>query len=289
MTKNKPLIRPCLKWAGGKRQLLSEIKKYLPKNIQDYTYYEPFIGAGAVFFDLRPKKAVINDVNAQLILTYTAIKENLEDLIRLLTQHQEKNNEKNNKEYFYKIRNLDRDRAAFDRLANAEKAARVIFLNKTCFNGLYRVNSQGLFNVPRGRYKNPVICEEIALRQISAYLNENEIGILNGDFEYALMGAGENSFVYFDPPYHSPGRANFTSYQAEGFNEEDQKRLRNSMIEMTNRGARCLLSNSDTAYIRELYDCKLFDIVSVKARRHINSDSAGRGSVNEVLIKNWRD
>jgi DNA adenine methylase len=289
MTKNKPLIRPCLKWAGGKRQLLSEIKKYLPKNIQDYTYYEPFIGAGAVFFDLRPKKAVINDVNAQLILTYTAIKENLEDLIRLLAQHQEKNNEKNNKEYFYKIRNLDRDRAAFDRLANAEKAARVIFLNKTCFNGLYRVNSQGLFNVPRGRYKNPVICEEIALRQISAYLNENEIGILNGDFEYALMGAGENSFVYFDPPYHSPGRANFTSYQAEGFNEEDQKRLRNSMIEMTNRGARCLLSNSDTGYIRELYDCKLFDIVSVKARRHINSDSAGRGSVNEVLIKNWRD
>jgi DNA adenine methylase len=289
MTKSRPLIRPCLKWAGGKRQLLSEIKKYFPGNIQNYTYYEPFVGAGAVFFDLRPQRAVINDVNAQLILTYTAIKENVEDLIRLLTRHQEKNNEKNNKEYFYTIRNLDRDRTAFDLLPNVEKAARLIFLNKTCFNGLYRVNAQGLFNVPRGRYKNPAICEETVLRQISGYLNENEIGILNGDFEYALTTAGENSFVYFDPPYHSPGRANFTSYQAEGFNEEDQKRLRNSMIDMTNRGARCLLSNSDTAYIRELYDCGLFDIIPVKARRHINADSTGRGSVNEVLIKNWKD
>jgi DNA adenine methylase len=285
MAENNPLVRPFLKWAGGKRQLLSEIKKHLPGNMQDYTYYEPFIGAGAVFFDLQPRKAVINDSNVQLITAYTAIKENVEELIRLLAGHREKNN----KEYFYEIRNLDRDRVKFNRMTNAEKAARLIFLNKTCFNGLYRVNSQGLFNVPRGRYKNPAICEATALRQISGYLNDNEITVLNGDFEYAVMGAGENSFIYFDPPYHSPGRANFTSYQADGFNREDQERLRDVMIKMTNRGARCLLSNSDTEYVRALYDYNFFDIISVKARRPINSVSAGRGSVNEVLIRNWKE
>jgi DNA adenine methylase len=285
MAKNNPLIKPYLKWAGGKRQLLSEIKKYLPKNIQNYTYYEPFIGAGAVFFDLQPKKAVINDFNTQLVLTYTIIKEDVEELIKLLKQHKEKNNE----EYFYKIRNLDRNNIEFNKLTNAEKAARLIFLNKTCFNGLYRVNSQGLFNVPYGNYKNPAICEEIVLRQISNYFNTHEINILNRDFEYAVMTAGKNSFIYFDPPYHSPDKTNFTGYQADGFNESEQERLRNVMIKMTNRGVKCLLSNSDTEYIRELYDYKIFDIISVQAKRCINSDSAGRGNVNEVLVRNWRD
>jgi len=285
MAKNNPLIKPYLKWAGGKRQLLAEIKKYLPKGINNYVYYEPFIGAGAVFFELQPKKAVINDFNTQLILTYNVIKDYVEELILLLKKYQNNNNE----EYFYKIRNIDRDEEKFNTLTNIEKAARLIFLNKTCFNGLYRVNSQGLFNVPYGKYKNPAICEEIVLRQVSNYLNTNEITILSKDFEQAVLTANKKSFIYFDPPYHSPDKTNFTGYQANGFDEGEQERLRNIIVKMTNRGIKCLLSNSDTGYIRELYNYDFFDIIPVQAKRAINSDSAGRGVVNELLIKNWKE
>jgi DNA adenine methylase len=285
MIKNNPLIKPYLKWAGGKRQLLTDIKKCLPKGMNDYIYYEPFVGAGAVFFELQPRKAVINDFNEQLILTYNVIKKNVDDLIILLKKYQEKNNE----EYYYEIRNIDRDLIKFNKLTDTEKAARLIFLNKTCFNGLYRVNSQGLFNVPYGKYKNPAICEEIVLRQINNYLNSNEIIILNNDFEHAVSTADKKSFVYFDPPYHSPDKTNFTGYQADGFNENEQERLRSVIVKMTNRGVKCLLSNSDTVYIRELYNHDFFDIMPVQAKRVINSDSAGRGIVNEVLIKNWKD
>jgi DNA adenine methylase len=184
---------------------------------------------------------------------------------------------------------MDRNEKNFTKLSNIEKAARLIFLNKTCFNGLYRVNSQGFFNVPYGKYKNPSICEEIVLRQISNYLNSNEITILSKDFEQALLTENKKSFVYLDPPYHSPDKTNFTGYQANGFGESEQERLRNVMIKMTNRGVKCLLSNSDTEFIRELYNYDFFEIISVLAKRTINSDSAGRGSVNELLIKNWKE
>jgi DNA adenine methylase len=283
MAKNNPLIKPYLKWAGGKRQLLSEIKKYLPKGINNYTYYEPFIGAGAVFFELQPKKAIINDFNTQLILTYTVIKENVEELIALLKACKGKNSE----EYFYQTRNLDRDIVTFEKLTDTEKAARLIYLNKTCFNGLYRVNSQGLFNVPYGKYKNPAICEELVLRQVSNYLNANDISVLNEDFERAVLNADENSFIYFDPPYHSPDKTNFTGYQADGFGDEEQQRLRDLVVSMTNQGAKCLISNADTDYIRGLYNHDFFDIISVQAKRTINSNSGGRGNVNEVLINNF--
>lgn len=282
MEKNDPPIKPYLKWAGGKRQLLAEIKKHFPRNINNYTYYEPFVGAGAVFFSLRPEKAVINDLNSQLILTYRAVKENVEELIALLGGH------KNERGYYYALRNLDREAGAFNGLTDTEKAARLIFLNKTCFNGLYRVNSRGFFNVPYGKYRNPAICEESLLRQISHYLNAHAIIILNGDFESAVSGADKNSFVYFDPPYHSPDKANFTGYQADGFGEEEQRRLRDLMVTMTRRGVKCLLSNADTEYIRRLYHYGFFDIVSVQAKRSINADSTGRGKVSEVLIKNWK-
>jgi DNA adenine methylase len=277
----KHIIKPYLKWAGGKRQLLPEIRKHLPADIGSRLYCEPFIGAGAVFFDLLPKKALINDCNTQLIISYRAIKNNVEDLVALLKEHERKNA----KDYYCQKRNLDRDGASFDRLTGAEKAARFIYLNKTCYNGLYRVNSRGLFNVPYGRYKNPLICEEPVLRQISAYLNANDISITNDDFEKAVSAADENCFVYFDPPYHRLKATGFTGYQADGFGEREQERLEKVFTELTNRNVKCLLSNSDTEFIRRLY--QEYEIIPVQAKRAINSDSSGRGPVGEVLVRNY--
>ncbi len=285
MAKNNPLVKPFVKWAGGKRQLLSEIQKHVPKRFGSYTYYEPFVGGGAVFFELQPKKAVINDVNAQLVMAYAAVRDSVEELLAALRAYKSKNDEAQ----YYAVRDLDRDAETFGRMTDVEKAARLLFLNKTCYNGLYRVNAQGLFNVPFGRYKNPSICAENALRATGAYLSANKITILQGDFEQAAARAGKNSFVYFDPPYYSPGKTNFTGYCAEGFGERDHERLRNLMLRLTERGAKCLLSNSDTDFIRALYDRECFDLVSVKAKRVINSDAAGRGTVDEVLIRNWKE
>jgi DNA adenine methylase len=257
------------------------IREHIPPGI--HTYYEPFVGAGAVFLALRPPRAVINDRNSQLILAYKIIRERVEELIALLRRHAERNS----KDYYYAVRNMDRDADAFKGLTETEKAARLIFLNKTCYNGLYRVNSRGHFNVPRGAYKNPAICEEALLRRISEYLNSNDISIMNADYEGAVAGAGSDSFVYFDPPYHSPGNTNFTGYQAGGFGEDEQRRLRDVYLALTGRGVKCLLSNSDTEFIRALYHYKFLNIVPVRAKRFINADPSGRGSVYELLIKNW--
>lgn len=284
MARKNPLIKPYLKWAGGKRQLLPEIRKYLPSRINNYTYIEPFVGAGAVFFDLQPRRAIINDSNSQLILTYNVIKNHVEELIEVLEVHKEKNSE----EYYYEIRSLDRNFKEFNNMTDIEKAARLIFLNKTCYNGLYRVNSQGLFNVPYGRYKNPAICEAPVLRAVSTFLSNNEIVIMNDDFTAAVQNADSCTFIYFDPPYHSPNNTNFTGYQADGFDENEQLRLRDAFVNLTNQGVKCLLSNSDTDFIRDIYADNRFEIIKILARRAINADAAGRGNVNEVLIKNWR-
>lgn len=283
MQKN-PLIKPYLKWAGGKRQLLAEIHKYLPESMDDFSYYEPFVGAGAVFFDLQPKKAVINDSNSQLVLTYNVIKNNIECLIEALKEHQIRHCE----EYYYEVRAQDRKVKEFQELNDVEKAARLIYLNKTCYNGLYRVNSHGLFNVPYGKYKNPSICEESVLRGIHRYFQTKNITILNGDFSDALCGVNRKSFVYFDPPYHSPDNANFTGYQANGFDKNEQIRLRNVAVELTRKGVKWLLSNSDTPFIREIYNDLSFEIITVSATRRINSVSSGRGDINEVIVKNWK-
>ena len=275
------VLKPYLKWAGGKRQLLPEITENLPSKAGEYTYYEPFAGAGAVLFALRPEKAVINDRNTQLMISYQAVKDELGVLITLLQEYQKNNS----RELFYRIRNLDRNPGEFERLTRAEKAARVIFLNKTCYNGLYRVNARGLFNVPYGRNKNPRICEEALLRRVSAYLNSRDITLLNGDFEQAVKGAGKKAFIYFDPPYYAEGKPGFTGYQASGFSAGDQERLRDVFTAAADRGAKCLLSNSDTGFIRDLY--RDFSITRVLAKRVINSDAASRGSVGEVLIRNY--
>ncbi|MDP3445542.1 MAG: DNA adenine methylase [Ignavibacteria bacterium] len=277
--KKNPLIKPYLKWAGGKRQLLNDIRPFIPTRFT--TYYEPFVGAGAVLFDLQPKRAVINDFNEQLITTYRIIKNNVEELIVLLRDYKEKNSD----EFFYAIRELDRDREAFGKLSDIEIAARFIFMNKTCYNGLYRVNSSGLFNVPYGKYKNPMICDEPVLRAVSHYLSSNDIELHSGDFAAVLNTADRNSFVYFDPPYHSDDDTNFTGYQAGGFNAVEQTRLRDVFDELSRRGVKCLLSNADTPFIRELY--ANYTIETVMAKRAINSDADGRGDVKEVLIRNY--
>jgi DNA adenine methylase len=275
------LVKPYMKWAGGKRQLLPEIRRHMPDNVSRYTYYEPFIGAGAVFFNLQPHNAVINDCNEQLILTYRTIRDNVDDLIRALRIHAGQNSE----EYYYAVRAQDRDADAFRVSSNVEKAARMIYLNKTCYNGLYRVNAQGLFNVPYGKYARPAICEESVLRAIHRYFYDNNIQILNGDFAHAVQTAARNAFVYFDPPYHSTGNTGFTGYQTAGFHEGEQIRLRNTFAQVSANGAKCLLSNADTPFIRELY--RGYEIIGVRARRAINSDAAGRGNVSELLFKSW--
>lgn len=276
MKKNK-LIAPFLKWVGGKRQLMPAIKELIPKNYTNY--YEPFIGGGAVFFDLQPKNAVINDFNAELINVYKTIKENPEELISDLKIH------KNESEYFYDLRALDRE-DNFENLSNIKKASRVIYLNKTCYNGLYRVNNSGEFNSPFGRYKNPNIVNETTIRAVSKYLNTNKITILNGDFEDALKEIKKGSFVYFDPPYHPVSESsNFTGYVQGGFDIYEQVRLRDLCNKLNEIGINFLLSNSATQFIEDLY--KDYKISYVKANRSINSNAKKRGEIDEVLIRNY--
>jgi DNA adenine methylase len=280
-TAKKTSIKPFVKWAGGKRQLLPEIRKHLPPDIDDRVYFEPFVGAGALLFDLMPQKAVVNDFNTDLILAYRVIKDHVEELIKTLNHHRQQHCS----EYYYEIRARDREKD-FGVSADIEKAARLIYLNKTCYNGLYRVNSKGIFNVPLGKHKKLNICEEPLFRAINAYLNSADIRILNTDFEQAVSKADNNSFVYFDPPYHSSEKNGFKAYQAKGFDENEQIRLRDVFLGLTERGIPCLLSNADTGMIRDLYSNNVFSIVSVRARRAINSDQNGRGKVDEVLVRN---
>lgn len=276
MAKNNSL-QPFLKWAGGKRQLLPEIRKYIPQKFN--TYYEPFVGAGAVLFDIQPKKAVINDINFELVNTYKAIKSNVDELLVELNKH------KNTQDHFYKIRDLDRQEG-FNQLSSVERASRIIFLNKTCFNGLFRVNSQGQFNVPFGRYKNPQIVNETVLRAVHSYLNTNDVLILNEDFKTVVAKAKKGDFIYFDPPYHPVSEtASFTGYSLDGFNKDDQIRLRDTFADLDKRGCHVLLSNSATDFIKDLYSD--FHIEIVSASRNINSVASKRGKIDEVLVMNY--
>jgi DNA adenine methylase len=278
MKKNK-LVAPVLKWVGGKRQIIPELITHLPKNISSLKYYEPFIGGGALFFHLEPKKAVINDYNSELINVYKVIKNNLEELLIDLRKHE------NLPDYFYKIRGIDRQ-PLFDDLNDVQHASRIIYLNKTCFNGLYRVNSSGEFNSPFGRYTNPNIVNEPILRAVSRFLNSNDIKILNGDYEQALQEITVDSFVYLDPPYHPISESsNFTGYIQGGWNAGHQNRLKRVCDNLNERGVKFLLSNSSAPLIRELYSD--YKIISVNANRSINSDGEKRGQIEELLIKNY--
>ena len=265
-------LRPFLKWAGGKTKLIQQYIPCFPKKFK--TYYEPFLGGGAIFFYLNPQLAVLTDINAELVNTYRCVKNNVEELILLLKEHQLKHS----KEYYYGVRQGNG-------ITPIEKAARLIYLNKTCFNGLYRENSKGEFNVPIGKYKNPKICNAALLRSVSAALQPTQIDVR--PFEDILKYASSSDdFVYFDPPYYplSP-TSNFTAYSRYSFSEDDQIRLKEVFAELAGRDVKVMLSNSDSQFIRGLY--KDFNIHSISASRLINSNAMKRGKITEVLITSY--
>jgi DNA adenine methylase len=275
--KNK-LVRPFVKWAGGKRQILPEILQSIPHKFNKY--FEPFVGGGALFFELQPKEAVINDLNSELINLYKVIKNNPKELIDELKLYQ------NTSDYFYKIRELDRN-PNFDKLSEIKKASRILYLNKTCYNGLFRVNSQGQFNVPFGNYKQPNIINDIVIMAVSNYLNSANLLMLSGDFEESLKKAKKNDFVYLDPPYDPVSEiSSFTGYTLNGFGKDEQKRLKNVCDRLNEKGVKFLLSNSYTDFINELYK-KEYNINIISASRSINSIGDKRGKISEVLIRNY--
>lgn len=272
------LVSPIVKWVGGKRQLLDDIMPLIPKHS---TYVEPFVGGAAVLFELQPKKAIINDYNSELINVYNIIKSKPEELINILEDHKEKNSE----EHFYETRALDRD-ILFNELTDIEKAARIIYLNKTCYNGLYRVNLSGQFNTPYGKYKNPNIVNASTIRAVSKYFNNNNIRIDTGDYKNALKGLRKGAFVYFDPPYVPISTSSsFTGYTEGGFSLENQEELKKQCDKLNARGINFLLSNSDCEFIRELYQD--YKIITVRAKRNINRNGGSRGEINEVLVMNY--
>lgn len=273
-----------LKWAGGKGQLIHELRKNLPTKFNNY--YEPFAGGASLFFfikkNLPDKKCTISDINEELISSFKVVKYNLKELIQELKKLRE-NYDKKGVRYYYEVRDLIKD---VEKLSDIEKAARFIFLNKTCWNGLYRVNSEGKFNVPSGKYKNPKIFDEKNLREVRKLLIDTKI--MKADFSVILKLAKKGDFIYFDPPYFPISKTScFTDYTKSGFNEEDQKKLGKIFKKLDRRGCFIMLSNSDTKLIRELYkDYKKY-IRVVHARRAINRIGSKRGPINELIIRNY--
>ncbi|MBW4605871.1 MAG: DNA adenine methylase [Hassallia sp. WJT32-NPBG1] len=268
------LPRPFLKWAGGKSNLIQQYLTYLPSTNNYKNYYEPFLGGGAVFFHILPSNAILTDINAELITTYRCVRDNVEELISLLKEHENKHS----RDYYYNVR-------ANPGKSDLENAARLIYLNKTCFNGLYRVNSQNKFNVPLGKYKNPNICPQDLLFAASEALSRAEIK--HADFTEVLNHAtSSEDFVYFDPPYYPISKTSyFTSYTSYSFEENQQIQLRDIFVKLSERGVKLMLSNSDCEFIRNLYSG--FNIYTISAARAINSNAKKRGKINEILVTSY--
>jgi DNA adenine methylase len=268
--------RPFVKWAGGKRQLLPELRRHVPKHHgpeQQGRYFEPFVGGGALFFELRPARAVLTDVNERLIRTYRGVRDDVEHVIALLRSYERDHEEA----FFYRLRDMD-----IDADGDAQVAAWFIYLNKVGFNGLYRVNRQNRFNVPFGRHKNPTICDEATLRACSRALAGATIEV--ADFESAVASAAPGDLVYFDPPYVPLSvTSSFTSYTSSGFDSKAQLRLRDLALQLKQRGVHVMLSNSSAEFVRELYE-EGFTISEVSATRLVNSKATGRGAITELII-----
>lgn len=274
-------LKPFVKWAGGKTQILPDILKMIPNSFN--TYFEPFLGGGALLFQLKPINAVLSDYNSELITAYNCFKDktSFKLMVDEILNHQMNHSE----EYYYQIREMDRQ-PEFSNLPNHLRAARMIYLNKSCFNGLYRVNSKGFFNVPSGKYTSVSAYDEVLYNNLYKYLSHQSIVILNEDFEKAVSSAQKGDFVYFDPPYDTfDDKNNFTTYTKNSFGKDEQKRLASVFIELDKRGVKVMLSNHNTEFIRELYG--QFNIKVINARRSINSVSSGRGNVEEVIVTNY--
>ncbi|MEO9310246.1 MAG: DNA adenine methylase [Nitrososphaera sp.] len=273
--------RPFVKWAGGKRQLLSVIERHMPTEFG--CYYEPFLGGGAVMFHLLSKnpdiRCKVSDLNSDLILAYITIRDRVEELIESLQNHA-KNYHKNPDSYYYQVRDNEPTN-------QIDKVARLLFLNRTCFNGLYRVNSKGKFNVPLGRYSNPNIVNEENLYAVSHALQSKKISISCRDFSSVLQDAKKGDFVYFDPPYQPVSKtANFTSYTNKDFTYKDLQKLVDVSEKLTDRGCKVLHSNSNSKEVRKLFS-KNWKVIEISANRAINSDSTKRTGQTELLIKNY--
>lgn len=276
---NNVKVAPFLKWAGGKRQLLNQIKERMPKEYNDY--YEPFIGGGAVLFELQPEKATINDINTSLINVYRQVKDNTEEFIKLVNKLDSEMWE-DGKEYYLDIREKYNDKL-LKKEYDLELAALFTFMNKHCFNGLYRVNKKGLFNVPYNKSRRTSI-EEEAVRETARYLKT--VNILEGDFEKACKDAKKGDFIFFDSPYAPLNPTSFEAYTKEGFDVESHKRLAKLYDELTERGCYCMLTNHNTEFINELYSNKGYRIDVVSVKRMINSDASNRKG-EEVIICNY--
>jgi DNA adenine methylase len=261
-----------LKWPGGKRRLLAEIKKRLPDSFN--TYFEPFLGGGAVLFYLRPESAVISDANAELIGVYESVRDNLKGLLIDLQKHE------NTPDYYYEMRSWDRHHL-FNKLDKLFRASRFFYLSKTCYNGICRVNRKGQINIAYGKYKN-INIDTDALKSASEFLQNPRIKILHTDFAEAVSGAQAGDFVYFDPPYDGT----FTQYTASCFSDGDQIRLKELCESLDKKGVKFLLSNSDTEFINDLY--KDFIVETIHTSRNISNDSTKRGAVSEVLVRNYK-
>jgi DNA adenine methylase len=279
--------RPFLKWAGGKNQLIQQYLPHFPESFQHY--YEPFVGGGALFFYLQsqrstvqPQKSLLVDINIELVNVYRCVRDQVEELIERLEAHQDQHCP----EHFYQVRSqLTTSDDWFSQGNNLDKAARLIYLNKTCFNGLYRENSKGHFNVPIGSYKKPLIYDPATLRSDALALKSAQI--TEGYFDVVLEFArSSDDFVYFDPPYYpiSP-TSKFTAYNRYSFSEADQVRLRDVMVQLSDRGVKVMLSNSDCPFVRDLY--QNFQIHTIQASRNINCNAEKRGKITEVLVTSY--
>lgn len=276
MIKGKPFV----KWAGGKRQIIDKLKKFVPEEFD--IYYEPFVGGGALLFELSPKKAVINDSNKELMNVYSVLcdEDKFKKMCSVLNNYETNHSE----EFFYEIRDKDRNKNTFNRLSDYTRAARTIYLNKACFNGLYRVNSKNEFNVPFGKKLKVNTYEGSNLITVSNYLTMNDVKILCIDFEEAVKTSKKGDFVYFDPPYDSDTET-FNGYTEVGFGKAEQKRLAKVFKDLDSRGVYVMLSNHNTILVNELY--KDYNIHVIEAKRNINANGKKRGKVEEVIITNY--
>ena len=267
--------RPFLKWVGGKTQLLPQLSAKLPKKFGKY--YEPFLGGGALFFHLYPAQACLSDINDTLISTYQVIRDQVDELIEDLAQHRYE------KDYYYTLRAADRQ-PSFQDWTNVQKASRLIYLNKCCFNGLYRVNSRGEFNVPFGRYKSPNFLDQDNLRACQRSLQNTELQVRH--FLEVESHVKPGDFVYFDPPYAPlSSTSNFTSYSRLGFDEQDQVLLRDLCQRLDEKGVYFMMSNSSAPLILDIY--QPFRVKKVLASRAVNSRSSKRGKIHEVIVTNY--